>query len=71
MNKIFKDMKCVITIMFTLAIIGLAYITVFSNTALFEKVFVLFSNILTSVFTYYFTRTKETKETKEDNENKE
>lgn len=65
MRKAWDDVKSFITILFALALVGLLYISVFKSETIFETVFLLFTNLCTAVFTYFFTKKKE--ENKNDN----
>lgn len=65
MKKAWDDVKSFITILFALALVGLLYIAVFKSETMFETVFLLFTNLCTAVFTYFFTKKKE--ENKNDN----
>ncbi len=54
------DVKSFVTIAFTLALILLLFITViFKSEDIFSSVFLLFTNLCTAVFTYFFTKKKE------------
>lgn len=59
MKKAWDDVKSFITILFAVALVGLLYIAVFKSETMFETVFLLFTNLATAVFTYYFVRKKE------------
>ena len=61
MKQAWEDLKSFVTVAFTIAIIVLVFITVFTSENMFQLVFVLFTNRATAVFTYYFTKKKETK----------
>lgn len=51
------DVKSFVTISFTIALIILLFITViFKSEDLFNSVFLLFTNLSTAVFTYFFTK---------------
>ena len=65
MRKAWDDVKSFITILVALALVGLLYIAVFKSETMFETVFLLFTNLCTAVFTYFFTKKKE--ENKNDN----
>lgn len=57
MKQAWSDLKSFVTIAFTLTIIALVLIiAIKGNWDIFQIVFTLFSNIATSVFTYFFTR---------------
>lgn len=60
MKKAWEDVKSFITILFAIALVGLLYIAVMKSETMFETVFLLFTNLCTAVFTYFFT--KKTKE---------
>lgn len=54
------DVKSFVTIAFTIALILLLFITVgFKSEEIFSSVFLLFTNLCTAVFTYFFTKKKE------------
>lgn len=65
MKKALDDVKSFVTILFAIALVGLLYVAVFKSTSMFETVFLLFTNLCTAVFTYFFTRKTEVK--KDDN----
>lgn len=65
MKKAWDDVKSFITILFALTVVGLLFIAVFKSETMFETVFLLFTNLCTAVFTYFFTKKKE--ENKNDN----
>lgn len=61
MKKAKDDVKSFVTILFAIALVGLLYaslVLVFmkGETTIFETVFLLFTNLCTAVFTYFFTR---------------
>lgn len=70
MKQAWNDLKSFVTVVFTIAIVALVFITVFKSSDLFELVFVLFTNVATAVFTYYFTK-KQTENTSKIDEKKE
>lgn len=70
MKKAFSDVKSFVTILFSIALVALLFISVFKSESLFETVFLLFTNLATAVFTYYFTRKSTDTITNEDKENK-
>ena len=70
MKKAFSDVKSFVTILFSIALVALLFISVFKSESLFETVFLLFTNLATAVFTYYFTRKNTDTITNEDKENK-
>lgn len=60
MKKEKLDVKSFVTIAFTIALILLLFITVFfKSDDIFSSVFLLFTNLCTAVFTYFFTKKKE------------
>lgn len=65
MKKAFDDVKSFVTVLFATALVGLLYVAVFKSDSMFETVFLLFTNLCTAVFTYFFTRKTEVK--KDDN----
>ncbi len=56
MKQAWNDLKSFVTVMFTLTIVILVIIAAIKSESMFELVFVLFTNMATAVFTYYFTR---------------
>ena len=56
MKKAFTDVKSFVTILFALALVILLFIAVFKSERVFETVFLLFTNLCTAVFTYFFTK---------------
>lgn len=56
MKKAFTDVKSFVTILFALAVVILLFIAVFKSERVFETVFLLFTNLCTAVFTYFFTK---------------
>lgn len=56
MKKAFTDVKSFVTILFSLAVVILLFIAVFKSETVFETVFLLFTNLCTAVFTYFFTK---------------
>lgn len=59
MKKAIDDLKSCITLLFALALIVLLFVAVFKSDSMFETVFLLFTNVCTSVFTYFFAKKKE------------
>lgn len=59
MKKAIDDLKSCITLLFALALIILLFVAVFKSENMFETVFLLFTNVCTSVFTYFFAKKKE------------
>ena len=56
MKKAFTDVKSFVTILFALALVILLFIAIFKSENIFETVFLLFTNLCTAVFTYFFAR---------------
>ena len=56
MKKAFTDVKSFVTILFALAVVILLFIAVFKSERVFDTVFLLFTNLCTAVFTYFFTK---------------
>lgn len=61
MTKAWKDVKSFVTVVFTIALVALLFVAAFRNDSMFETVFLLFTNVCTAVFTYFFTK-KDNKE---------
>ena len=59
MKKVVEDFKSCITFMFALALIILLFLAVFKSDSMFETVFLLYTNVCTSVFTYFFAKKKD------------
>lgn len=62
MRKAWEDLKSFVTVALTLALIGLIIFSLVTGKTLEEKLLLLFSNLTTSVFTYYFTKRNNDKE---------
>lgn len=62
MQKAWEDLKSFVTVALTLALIGLIIFSLVTGKTLEEKLLLLFSNLTTSVFTYYFTKKNNDKE---------
>lgn len=58
MKKQLIDVKSFVTVLFALALVGLLFIAVFKSESIFETVFLLFTNLCTAVFTFFFTKKK-------------
>lgn len=58
MKKQLVDVKSFVTVLFALALVGLLFIAVFRSENMFETVFLLFTNLCTAVFTFFFTKKK-------------
>lgn len=59
MKKALNDVKSFVTILFAITLVALLFIAVFKNESIFESIFLLFTNLCTAVFTYFFTKKKE------------
>ena len=59
MKQAWSDLKSFVTVVCTLTIVALVFIAAFKSEEMFQLVFVLFTNISTAVFTYYFTKKKD------------
>lgn len=64
MKKALNDVKSFVTVLFAIALVALLFIAVMKSETMFETVFLLFTNLCTAVFTYFFT-----KKSKENDEN--
>lgn len=62
MKKAWEDLKSFVTVALTLALIGLIIFSLVTGKTLEEKLLLLFSNLTTSVFTYYFAKKNNDKE---------
>ena len=56
MKKALTDVKSCITILFAITLIALLFIAIFTSESMVETVFLLFTNLCTAVFTYFFTK---------------
>lgn len=65
MKKALEDVKSFVTILFAIALVALLFIAVFKSENIFETVFLLFTNLCTAVFTYFFTKNKNKNESEE------
>lgn len=68
MKQAWNDLKSFVTVVFTIALVALVFITIFKSEEMFKLVFVLFTNIATAIFTYFFTKRKTNDTSKTDNE---
>lgn len=68
MKQAWNDLKSFVTVVFTIALVALVFITIFKSEEMFKLVFVLFTNIATAIFTYFFTKRKINDTSKTDNE---
>ena len=59
MKQAWSDLKSFVTVVFTITIVALVFIAAFKSEEMFQLVFVLFTNIATAVFTYFFTKKKD------------
>lgn len=60
MKKALDDVKSCVTILFAITVVILLFIAVFKSETIFETVFLLFTNLCSAVFTYFFTKKKDT-----------
>lgn len=58
MKNIIKDLKSMITILVTVNVIFLVDYVAITGTSIDSPAFLLFSNLATMTFTYYFTKKK-------------
>ena len=59
MKQAWRELKSFVTISFTLTIIALLIIVAIKeNWEMFQIVFTLFSSVTSSVFAYYFTKSR-------------
>ena len=65
MSKAWTDVKSFVTILFAITLVALLFIAIFKSESIFETVFLLFTNLCTAVFTYFFTRKKDKDTNKE------
>lgn len=56
MKKALVDVKSFVTILFAITLVALLFVAVFKSEAIFESIFLLFTNLCTAVFTYFFTK---------------
>ncbi len=59
MKKALDDVKSCVTILFAITVVILLFIAVFKSETIFETVFLLFTNLCSAVFTYFFTKKKD------------
>lgn len=65
MKRAFTDVKSFVTVMFTITLVALLGVVVFTKSEdMFDTVFLLFTNLSTAVFTYFFTRKDNVEENK-------
>lgn len=60
MKKALDDVKSCVTILFAITVVVLLFIAAFKSETIFETVFLLFTNLCSAVFTYFFTKKKDT-----------
>lgn len=68
MKQALDDLKSAVTIIFAIALVILLFIAVFKSEDVFNSVFLLFTNLCTAVFTFFFTKKKEVTENTEKKE---
>ena len=68
MKQAWDDLKSAVTIIFAIALVILLFIAVFKSEDVSNSVFSLFTNLCTSVFTFFFTKKKEVTENTEKKE---
>ena len=68
MKQAWDDLKSAVTIIFAIALVILLFIAVFKSEDVFHSVFLLFTNLCTAVFTFFFTKKKEVTENTEKKE---
>lgn len=56
MKKAWSDLKSFVTVTLTIALILICLVSLFTDKTLDQELLLLFTNITTSVFTYYFTK---------------
>lgn len=56
MKKALTDVKSCVTLLFAFSLVALLFISIFKSEVMFETVFLLFTNLCTAVFTYFFTK---------------
>lgn len=66
MKKAWDEVKSFVTILFSIALVGLLYLSLFISISVFETVFLLYTNVCTAVFTYFFTKKSEVKQNDND-----
>ena len=60
MKKAWSDLKSFVTVTLTIALILICLVSLFTDKTLDQELLLLFTNITTSVFTYYFTKKDDT-----------
>ncbi len=56
MKQAWDDLKSFVTILFAISLVALLFISIFKSDAIFEMVFLLFTNMCTAVFTFFFSK---------------
>lgn len=68
MKKAWNDVKSFVTVTFSLALVVLLFaVLVLKSEEIFNTVFLLFTNLSTAVFTFFFTRKIEDKKEGDNN----
>lgn len=62
MKKAWSDLKSFVTVALTLCLIVILIVNILTGKTVEDNLLLLFTNILTAVFTYYFTRKDKEKE---------
>lgn len=62
MKKAWTDLKSFVTVTLVIALVVIILVSLFTGKILDEKLLLLFTNIVTSVFTYYFAKKDENTE---------
>ncbi len=62
MKQAFTSVKSYVTILFATSLVALLFIAVFRSEKIFDTVFLLFTNLSTAVFTYFFVKKKNNEE---------
>lgn len=69
MKQAMTSVKSFVTILFATSLVILLFIAVFKSESIFDTVFLLFTNLCTAVFTYFFTRKPDKADEKGSDEN--
>lgn len=59
------DVKSIVTLLLVFTLVFVVVFTVLKTSTIDEKLFLLFSNIVTMVITYFFTKKKDSKDNNE------
>lgn len=62
MKQAITSVKSYVTILFATSLVILLFIAVFKSESLFKTIFLLFTNLCTAVFTYFFTKKNDKEE---------